>query len=104
MLPFYRGRNILNWVLINDESEFGITVHHVDEGIDTGDIIIQKAFPISEKDNLFDHFNFLLDLLEFNFSNLDSLKPIFFLTTHVADDQFFFASFNKAITFLTCFF
>jgi methionyl-tRNA formyltransferase len=51
MLPFYRGRNILNWVLINDESEFGITVHHVDEGIDTGDIIIQKAFPISEKDN-----------------------------------------------------
>lgn len=51
MLPFYRGRNILNWVLINDESEFGITVHHVDEGIDTGDIIIQKAFPISEEDN-----------------------------------------------------
>jgi methionyl-tRNA formyltransferase len=26
-LPFYRGRNILNWVLINDEKEFGITVH-----------------------------------------------------------------------------
>ena len=39
MLPFYRGRNILNWVLINDESEFGITVHHVDQGIDTGDIL-----------------------------------------------------------------
>tara|TARA_X000000950_G_C13907800_1_gene657674 strand:- start:2167 stop:3048 length:882 start_codon:yes stop_codon:yes gene_type:complete len=51
MLPFYRGRNVLNWVLINDESEFGITVHHVDEGIDTGDIIIQKAFQISEEDN-----------------------------------------------------
>lgn len=51
MLPFYRGRNILNWVLINDEKEFGITVHHVDEGIDTGDIILQKAFPISELDN-----------------------------------------------------
>ena len=26
-LPFYRGRNILNWALINDEKEFGITVH-----------------------------------------------------------------------------
>jgi methionyl-tRNA formyltransferase len=38
-LPFYRGRNILNWVLINDEKEFGITVHYVDEGIDTGDFI-----------------------------------------------------------------
>ena len=50
-LPFYRGRNILNWVLINDEKEFGITVHFVDEGIDTGDIILQKTFPITDLDN-----------------------------------------------------
>lgn len=50
-LPFYRGRNILNWVLINDEKEFGITVHYVDEGIDTGDIILQKTYPITEEDN-----------------------------------------------------
>lgn len=50
-LPFYRGRNILNWVLINDESEFGITVHFVDEGIDTGDIITQKSFPITDSDS-----------------------------------------------------
>ena len=48
-LPFYRGRNILNWVLINDEREFGITVHYVDEGIDTGDIILQRVFPITDK-------------------------------------------------------
>ncbi len=50
-LPFYRGRNILNWVLINDEKEFGITVHHVDEGIDTGDIILQRCYPITDDDN-----------------------------------------------------
>jgi len=50
-LPFYRGRNILNWVLINDETEFGITVHYVDEGIDTGDIILQKIFPITDNDD-----------------------------------------------------
>lgn len=50
-LPFYRGRNILNWVLINDEKEFGITAHYVDEGVDTGDIIIQKTYPITNKDN-----------------------------------------------------
>ena len=49
-LPFYRGRNILNWVLINDDKEFGITVHFVDEGIDTGDIILQKTFPITDLD------------------------------------------------------
>ena len=50
-LPFYRGRNILNWMLINDEKNFSITVHYVDEGIDTGDIILQKSFEISDKDN-----------------------------------------------------
>lgn len=49
-LPFYRGRNILNWALINDEKEFGITVHFVDEGIDTGDIILQRSFDINEED------------------------------------------------------
>tara|TARA_B100001057_G_C22826782_1_gene941754 strand:- start:628 stop:1521 length:894 start_codon:yes stop_codon:yes gene_type:complete len=50
-LPFYRGRNILNWVLINDEKEFGITVHFVNEGIDTGDILLQKTFPINDNDS-----------------------------------------------------
>lgn len=50
-LPFYRGRNILNWALINDEKEFGITVHYVDEGIDTGDIILQKTYLISDEDD-----------------------------------------------------
>lgn len=50
-LPFYRGRNILNWALINDEKEFGITVHYVDEGIDTGDIILQETYPITDEDN-----------------------------------------------------
>ena len=49
-LPFYRGRNILNWALINDEKEFGITVHYVDDGIDTGDIIIQNCYPITDDD------------------------------------------------------
>ena len=49
-LPFYRGRNILNWVLINDEKEFGITVHYVDPGIDTGDIILQDTYEISDFD------------------------------------------------------
>lgn len=50
-LPFYRGRNVLNWALINGEKEFGITVHYVDEGIDTGDIIVQKTFRIDQNDD-----------------------------------------------------
>lgn len=50
-LPFYRGRNVLNWALINDEKEFGVTVHYVDEGIDTGDLILQRIYPISDEDD-----------------------------------------------------
>lgn len=50
-LPFYRGRNILNWALINDEKYFGITVHYMDEGIDTGDIILQRYYEINDNDD-----------------------------------------------------
>jgi methionyl-tRNA formyltransferase len=38
-------------VLINDEKEFGITVHYVDEGIDSGDIILQDLHPIKDTDD-----------------------------------------------------
>jgi methionyl-tRNA formyltransferase len=50
-LPFYRGRNILNWALINGEKDFGITTHFVNKKIDTGDIILQKIFKISKNDD-----------------------------------------------------
>lgn len=50
-LPFYRGRNPLNWVLINGENQFGITVHYIDTGIDTGDIILQRHYPIQSDDD-----------------------------------------------------
>lgn len=50
-LPFYRGRNILNWALINDAKSFGVTVHYVNAGIDTGDIILQRLLPISDHDD-----------------------------------------------------
>ena len=65
-LPFYRGRNILNWVLINDEKEFGITVHFVDKGIDTGDIIIQDIFEITDSDT----YKTLLELAYLECANL----------------------------------
>jgi methionyl-tRNA formyltransferase len=50
-LPFYKGRNVLNWALINDEKDFGLTVHFIDEGIDTGDIILQRIYGISDTDD-----------------------------------------------------
>lgn len=51
-LPYYRGRCPIIWALINDEKEFGITVHYMDEGIDTGDIILQRVFEITDEDDL----------------------------------------------------
>ena len=73
-LPFYRGRNILNWALINDEKEFGITVHYIDEGIDTGDIIKQYCYPILDNDD----YKSLLELsyLECGSILYDSIKEI----------------------------
>jgi methionyl-tRNA formyltransferase len=50
-LPFYRGRNPLTWAIINGETEFGITVHWVDLGIDTGDIVRQIKVPIRADDD-----------------------------------------------------
>jgi len=49
-LPYYRGRNVINWAIINNETEIGLTAHYVDEGIDTGDIILQQTVPISWSD------------------------------------------------------
>jgi methionyl-tRNA formyltransferase len=45
-LPFYRGRNVINWAIINGETEIGLTTHFMDAGIDTGDIILQRTLPI----------------------------------------------------------
>lgn len=49
-LPYYRGRNVINWAIINNEPEVGLTIHYMDEGIDTGDIILQRVLPIEWED------------------------------------------------------
>jgi len=49
-LPNYRGRNIINWAIINGETEIGLTSHYIDQGIDTGDIILQESLPIGWTD------------------------------------------------------
>ena len=45
-LPEYRGRNVINWAILNGETEIGVTAHMMDEGIDTGDILLQRMLPI----------------------------------------------------------
>jgi len=53
-LPFYRGRSVLNWAILNGQEQFGVTVHVVDDGIDTGDIIVQRFAPIGPDDTYAD--------------------------------------------------
>lgn len=50
LLPKYRGPNPVLAQLLNGETESGITVHIVDENIDTGPIVMQQRIAIEERD------------------------------------------------------
>ncbi len=50
-LPKYRGAAPIQWALINGETETGVTIMLLDEGEDTGDIILQSSLPIDILDD-----------------------------------------------------
>ena len=50
ILPKYRGAAPINRAVMNGESETGVTAMFMDEGIDTGDIILTLKTPIDESD------------------------------------------------------
>jgi len=50
LLPRYRGRCPVNWVLIHGETETGVTLHYMEEKPDKGDIVAQKRVPITPED------------------------------------------------------
>lgn len=50
LLPKYRGRHPLVWAIMCGEKETGVTIHYMDEGIDTGDIITQVSVSIEIDD------------------------------------------------------
>jgi len=54
LLPKYRGRAPINWVLVNGETETGVTLHYMVEEADAGDIVAQRAVPIDEQDTALD--------------------------------------------------
>ncbi len=53
MLPAYRGRCPVNWVLVNGERRTGVTLHHIVEAPDAGDIVGQKEVAIGFEDTAF---------------------------------------------------
>jgi methionyl-tRNA formyltransferase len=50
LLPKNRGRLTPFWVLYKGENETGVSIHFVEESLDSGDIIVQKKYRVSEKD------------------------------------------------------
>ena len=53
LLPAYRGRCPINWVLVKGEQHTGVTLHHMVEGPDAGDIVGQKEVVIEFEDTSF---------------------------------------------------
>ena len=50
LLPAYRGRCPINWVLVNGEKETGVTLHYMTTRPDAGDIVGQERIAISDND------------------------------------------------------
>lgn len=50
LLPKYRGAAPIQWSIINGEEKTGITIMHMDAGIDTGDMIIKEEVTIDAKE------------------------------------------------------
>jgi folate-dependent phosphoribosylglycinamide formyltransferase PurN len=50
LLPKNRGRLTPFWVLYNKEKETGVSIHFVEESLDSGEIIVQKRFEVTSKD------------------------------------------------------
>ena len=51
LLPKYRGAAPMQRAVMDGESETGVTIMYMDVGLDTGDIIAAKRFPIGEEDD-----------------------------------------------------
>jgi methionyl-tRNA formyltransferase len=47
LLPKYRGLSPQHQAILHGDNESGVTVHYIDAGVDTGDIIVQKKFPVA---------------------------------------------------------
>jgi methionyl-tRNA formyltransferase len=72
LLPYYRGAAPIQWAILNGDKKTGVSIMQMDEGIDTGDIILTKETEISineTSEELFDRLdvigaNALIEALE----------------------------------------
>ena len=52
LLPAYRGPSAINWPIINGDDETGLSIFWPDNGLDTGDVLLQRKTPIGPDDSL----------------------------------------------------
>jgi methionyl-tRNA formyltransferase len=51
LLPRYRGAAPIQWAILNDDAETGVTIMQMDAGLDTGPILSMARTPIAPEDN-----------------------------------------------------
>ena len=80
LLPKYRGAAPVNWAIVNGETETGVTTMKMDEGLDTGDILLQRSTAIGSDETaiaLMERLSVVgAELLFETLRELDSLKPV----------------------------
>lgn len=80
LLPKYRGMRPIDFALKNKEKYMGVTIHKIDSGIDTGDILAQRSFVVSEGDSPSTArekcFDLAIPLILDTLKNIDSIVPI----------------------------
>jgi methionyl-tRNA formyltransferase len=50
LLPKYRGAAPIQWAIARGEAETGVSIMQMDEGLDTGDVLLQRVLPIAPAD------------------------------------------------------
>ena len=50
ILPKYRGAAPIQWAIASGEAETGVSIMQMDEGLDTGDVLLQRVLPIGPTD------------------------------------------------------
>ncbi|MDD6484079.1 MAG: methionyl-tRNA formyltransferase [Clostridiales bacterium] len=80
LLPKYRGAAPIQWAVINGEKITGVTTMKMDEGLDTGDMLMTRQTPIGEYETAEELFLRLAklggELLVETINNIESITPV----------------------------
>jgi len=78
LLPRDRGSSPINWQIIRGEKNSGVTLFHLTDGVDEGDIVDMKEFSIDDADNVKTVYDKAIlasiDMLEKNWESIHNLK------------------------------